>query len=88
MDTICVCALPPLALMHARSLAKQLRTRFPDTRILVCLWDLPEEHVERASRMLSETMVNSMKTAIEAVGEHMGEVQPTFGPTETTLSHA
>jgi predicted PurR-regulated permease PerM len=87
-DTICVCALPPLAVMHARSLAKQLRTRFPDTRIVVCLWGLPEEHADRAARMLPETMVSSMKTAIEAVKEHMGEVHHTFGPAETTLSHA
>jgi hypothetical protein len=87
-DTICVCALPPLALMHARTLARQLRARFPDARILVCLWGLSEENVERATRMLSENMVSSMKTAIEALREHMGHVQQTFGPAETTLSHA
>lgn len=88
-DTICLCALPPLALMHARSLAKQLRSRFPKTKILVCLWGLPEEHVERATHLLSERMVSSMKTAIEAVAEHRGHAQPdTFSPPEPTLLHA
>ncbi len=88
-DTICLCALPPLALMHARSLAKQLRSRFPDTKILVCLWGLPEEHVQRATHLLSERMVSSMKTAIEAIAEHREQVQPdTFSPPEPTLLHA
>ena len=83
-DTICLCALPPLAVMHARSLAKQMRTRFPDTRILVCLWGLPEEHVDRAAAMLSEPLVTSMKAAMEALSraqvEQAGAEQPSPMP--------
>jgi hypothetical protein len=67
-DTICLCALPPLALMHARTLARQLREHFPETRILVCLWNLPEAQVERAAGMLPETLVTSMQAAIAEAG--------------------
>jgi len=67
-DTICLCALPPLALMHARTLARQLRIRFPETRIVVCLWNLPEAQAERAAGMLPDTLITSMQAAIAEAG--------------------
>ena len=35
----CVSALPPFAVGQARSLCKRLRTRFPELKIVVSLWD-------------------------------------------------
>lgn len=40
-DTVCISALPPLAMNHTRALYAQLRRRAPDVRIVVCLWHLP-----------------------------------------------
>lgn len=37
-DIICISALPPSGLMHARYLGKRLRARYPDMMILVALW--------------------------------------------------
>jgi len=39
-DVVCVCALPPAAVLHARYLCKRLHARFPDLAMLVGLWNL------------------------------------------------
>jgi len=74
-DIICLCALPPLAVMHARTLAKQVRDRLPEVKIFVCLWGLPEAHVERAAAMLPEALITSMKGAIEEVGKQIASAR-------------
>lgn len=38
-DVVCVCALPPAAVLHARYLCKRLHARFPDLTLLVGLWN-------------------------------------------------
>jgi hypothetical protein len=35
---ICISAMPPFALTHARMLLKKARNRFPDASILICYW--------------------------------------------------
>jgi hypothetical protein len=35
---ICIAAIPPGGVAHARYLCKRLRARFPDLRIIVCSW--------------------------------------------------
>jgi hypothetical protein len=37
-DIICISALPPFAFVHARTACRQLRARWPRTRLLVGLW--------------------------------------------------
>jgi hypothetical protein len=37
-DVVCISAMPPAAVMHARALAKQLRARFPEINLIVGLW--------------------------------------------------
>ena len=39
VDAVCLSALRPFPVMQARYLAKRLRTRFPDLKILIGLWD-------------------------------------------------
>ena len=39
VDLVCLSALRPFAVMQARYLAKRVRTRFPQVKILVGLWD-------------------------------------------------
>ena len=38
-DLVCISATPPAAVMHARHLCKQLRSRFPELNLVVGLWD-------------------------------------------------
>ena len=40
-EVVCVSALPPFAAGQAKSLCKQLRERFPSTRIVLGLWRFP-----------------------------------------------
>ena len=38
-DLVCISATPPAAVMHGRHLCKQLRSRFPELKLVVGLWD-------------------------------------------------
>ncbi len=38
-DVICLSATPPAAVMHARYLCKRLRSRLPEVKLVVGLWD-------------------------------------------------
>ncbi|MDQ2948759.1 MAG: AI-2E family transporter [Acidobacteriota bacterium] len=66
-DIVCICALPPLAAMHARSLGKDLRTRFPELTIVVCLWATTDAQIERAEKLVGEKVVSSLATALAEV---------------------
>jgi predicted PurR-regulated permease PerM len=46
-DTFCVSALPPFAFAQAKSLCRQLRLRFPQTRIIIGVWGFAGD-VDRA----------------------------------------
>jgi predicted PurR-regulated permease PerM len=50
---ICVSALPPGGLAHARYLCKRLRARYPDVKILVGRWGLPRHREENWDVLLS-----------------------------------
>ncbi len=69
-DIVCISALPPFALMNARSLSKRLRTRFPKLRIVVGLWNFsagganPEQRLEAA---FSVEVVTTLAQAVERV---------------------
>jgi predicted PurR-regulated permease PerM len=48
---ICISALPPFALLQARTLYKRARIRFPDLPILVCYWLFEGDREKLASRL-------------------------------------
>ena len=50
---ICIAALPPEGLAHARYLCKRLRARCPDTRILVGRWGLDANMEEERALLLT-----------------------------------
>jgi hypothetical protein len=87
-DIICLCALPPLAVMHARTHAKQMRERFPDIKIFVCLWGLAGDHFERAGGMLPGTLVTSMRSAGDEVCRQLSSMcaETTAATTQTAAS--
>jgi hypothetical protein len=66
-DIVCICALPPFALLHARTLSKRLRTRFPGLKIIVGIWNASEggpRVEERLGKAFADTVVTTLKAAV------------------------
>ena len=49
-DIVCISALPPFALLHARDLYKRLRANVPNARIIVGLWKFSGDPIKAAAR--------------------------------------
>jgi hypothetical protein len=67
-DIVCISALPPFAVLNARSLNKKLRSRFPTAKFVVGLWnasggDLKVE--ERIEKAFPGKVVTSLSGALE-----------------------
>ncbi len=50
-DIVCVSALPPFAVTHARNLCERLRSQFPNQGIVVGLWDFSGDKAKAASKI-------------------------------------
>ncbi len=66
-DVVCISALPPFALINARSLSKGLRSRFPELRILVGLWGFSGGGIKADERLAKAFSVDVVTTIGEAV---------------------
>jgi predicted PurR-regulated permease PerM len=77
-DVICICALPPFALMNARTLSKRMRARFPRQRILVGLWGRSGQAEDFEKRLAKAFDVQVVTTLGEAIGRLIpaGEAAP------------
>ncbi len=47
---VCISALPPFALEHARGLYSKLRLQFPDVQMVICLWQFEGDAQKVAAR--------------------------------------
>jgi len=68
-DIICISALPPFALLSARSAAKQLRESHPGVPIIVGLWRTAEESAEYRDRLRKALDVEVATSLAEAVAK-------------------
>ena len=71
-DMVCISALPPFAIAHARNLYLQLRARRPERKILIGLWSFSGDGTTMANRLRlrsSDQVVISLEQAIAATGE-------------------
>jgi predicted PurR-regulated permease PerM len=71
-DIVCICALPPFAILNARTLSKRLRARFPELKIIVGLWNVAEggpEVQERLGKAFEDTVVTTLKQALEELSK-------------------
>ena len=59
---VCISAIPPHAASHAASLARRLRKRLPEARIVVALWS--SEGNERATARLQQVGVDQVVTRL------------------------
>jgi len=69
-DILCISAVPPFALMRARSLSKELRARFPELRILLGLWGFAtggDKSDERLENAFAVEVVTSLAQAVERI---------------------
>jgi len=74
-DVVCISALPPFALINARSLSKELRVRFPQLRILVALWGFAAgaNSGGRLSRAFPLGVVTTIGEAVDRIGVPLSE---------------
>jgi len=49
-DIVCISALPPFALLHARDLYKRVRSNVPNAKIIVGLWKFSGDPIKAAAR--------------------------------------
>jgi hypothetical protein len=47
-EIVCLSALPPYAVSHARSIYRRLRMQRPKLKIIIGLWNYPEDPVKAA----------------------------------------
>ena len=74
-SVICVAALPPGGLAHARYLVKRLRARFPDVRIAVGRWGCKDELAEDPAPLLAAG-AERVATTLAASREQIEELLP------------
>jgi predicted PurR-regulated permease PerM len=69
-DVICISSLPPFAFSHAKTLSRQLRARFPLTKIIVGVWGFAGDAkvaLERFPAPRPEYLVTSLGQAVQTV---------------------
>jgi predicted PurR-regulated permease PerM len=71
-DTVCICALPPFALLKARTLSRQLHARFPEVKILVGLWNYSssDSAAARFGRAYEHTVVTTLADALVEIASY------------------
>ncbi len=74
-DVVCISALPPFALVHARALYNKLRAQSPGTKIIVGLWNYPGDIERIAARLQLAEGSRMAITLSEVVNELAGPVE-------------
>jgi predicted PurR-regulated permease PerM len=86
-DIVCISALPPVAVTHARYLCKRIHGQLPDVQMVVGLWANqgdPKRAMDRISTVRPVRMANTLVKAIEEI--HQLAQQPKIlGGAETEL---
>jgi predicted PurR-regulated permease PerM len=69
-DVICISSLPPFAFSHAKNLSRQLRARFPLTKIIVGVWGFAGDAkvaLDRFPAPRPEYLATSLGQAVQTV---------------------
>jgi hypothetical protein len=70
-DVFCISAVPPFAFSHARALNRQLRTEFPQTRVVIGVWGFSGE-TERALRHFRPSPPDKFAVSLAEALEYLG----------------
>jgi hypothetical protein len=65
-DVVCISAVPPAAVAHARRLRMRLRRRFPELNLVVGLWNSPGDLSEAKERIGSDLKTQIVATLADA----------------------
>ena len=86
---ICISTVPPISVIAAASLAKRLKSRLPDAKIEIGLWDPhpAERRHERLQRAAPDAVFNSIAAAAEEIVVHT-TLQPFLLKGETAEAKA
>jgi hypothetical protein len=69
-DIVCLSALPPFAVGHARRLHQQLHTQFPDLKIVIGLWNCtggPKQAESRISGVADSQVIGTLAQAMQQI---------------------
>lgn len=78
-DIICISALPPYALSHAKSLYSQLRAHLPDKDILLGIWNYPgdlDRLISRVGVAENHRVAITLKQALSEIAAQSSPEQP------------
>jgi hypothetical protein len=79
---VCVSAMPPAAVTHARYLCKRVHQRFPELKMVVGLWTWKGDLEKAADRITCQTSVTVHTTLHEALDQLEQLTQPLLLPAE------
>ena len=81
-DIICISALPPYAFAPARAMCKQIRARFPELKVVVCVWGFSGD-ADKAKARFERAQPDRFSTSLAEAMEHVQELvrpQPVATP--------
>jgi methanogenic corrinoid protein MtbC1 len=80
-DVVCLSALPPYAISHARALYRRLRTQQPRTKVIIGLWNYTDDPVKAAmeisggeQNLICTTLAQITRQASLAAGAPLQQV--------------
>jgi hypothetical protein len=74
-DVVCISAVSPTNLIHARNLGAKLRRNFPDLKIMVGLWGNPEQAKEGLG-VLRESGANEVVVTVAEAADFVAKHVP------------
>ena len=66
-DIVCISALPPAAVAHARYLCKRLTARFPELKVIIGLWTAKVDFSKARDRVGCGASIQVVSTLADAV---------------------
>jgi predicted PurR-regulated permease PerM len=76
---ICISALPPFAMSHARELYRRLRSQSSDMRVVICLWDFEGDLQKTACRFkmtVGDSVFSTLAQVLDYVCQELGTTAP------------
>jgi predicted PurR-regulated permease PerM len=85
-DIVVISALPPFALLKARTISKQLHLQFPDLKVIVGLWNFSgsASAAERFGKAFVDPVVTTLAEALVQIHAYTGPTVPEQEPASST----